>query len=137
MSDPAATLWEPKIRDVLRHSIVQGHVFEELGVTYVGPVDGHDVNYLVESLERVRELDGVVLLHTLTQKGKGHPKALSHPERVHAAKGEPRNAPAHKLFDAVTVERRADVKVPRKFGDYEIKIDRAAIPKDIDPIERI
>jgi len=83
-----------QVREVLRHSIVQGHVFEELGVTYVGPVDGHDVNYLVESLERVRQLDGVVLLHTLTQKGKGHPKALSHPERVHAAKGEPRKAPA-------------------------------------------
>jgi 1-deoxy-D-xylulose-5-phosphate synthase len=77
-----------QVREVLRHSIVQGHVFEELGVTYVGPVDGHDVNYLVENLERVRELDGVVLLHALTQKGKGHPKALSHPERVHAAKGE-------------------------------------------------
>src|SRR5262245_3610600 len=77
-----------QVREVLRHSIVQGHVFEELGVTYVGPVDGHDVNYLVHSLERVRQLDGVVLLHVLTQKGKGHPKALSHPERVHAAKGE-------------------------------------------------
>ena len=77
-----------QVREVLRHSIVQGHVFEELGVTYVGPVDGHDVDYLVENLERVRQLDGVVLLHTLTQKGKGHPKALSHPERVHAAKGE-------------------------------------------------
>src|SRR5262245_43613085 len=77
-----------QVREVLRHSIVQGHVFEELGVTYVGPVDGHDVNYLVENLERVRQLDGVVLLHVLTQKGKGHPKALSHPERVHAAKGE-------------------------------------------------
>jgi len=77
-----------QVREVLRHSIVQGHVFEELGVTYVGPVDGHDVEYLVENLERVRKLDGVVLLHALTQKGKGHPKALSHPERVHAAKGE-------------------------------------------------
>jgi len=77
-----------QLREVLRHTIVQGHVFEELGVTYVGPVDGHDVNYLVENLERVRQLDGVVLLHVLTQKGKGHPKALSHPERVHAAKGE-------------------------------------------------
>jgi len=77
-----------QFREVLRHSIVQGHVFEELGVTYVGPVDGHDVNYLVENLERVRQLDGVVLLHVLTQKGKGHPSALSHPERVHAAKGE-------------------------------------------------
>ena len=75
-----------QVREVLRHSIVQGHVFEELGVTYVGPVDGHDVGYLVESLERVRQLDGVVLLHVLTEKGRGHPKAPTHPERVHAAK---------------------------------------------------
>ncbi|HED64345.1 MAG TPA: 1-deoxy-D-xylulose-5-phosphate synthase [Planctomycetes bacterium] len=75
-----------QMREVLRHTIVQGHVFEEFGVTYVGPVDGHDVDYLVESLERVRKLEGVVLLHTLTQKGKGHPDALTHPERMHAAK---------------------------------------------------
>jgi 1-deoxy-D-xylulose-5-phosphate synthase len=74
-----------QVREVLRHSIVQGHVFEELGVTYVGPVNGHDVRYLIESLERVRRLDGVVLLHCLTEKGKGHPKASTHPERVHAA----------------------------------------------------
>jgi 1-deoxy-D-xylulose-5-phosphate synthase len=75
-----------EIREVVRHSIVQGHVFEELGVTYVGPVDGHDVVYLVDTLRRVRELDGVVLLHALTEKGKGHPQAPTHPERVHAAK---------------------------------------------------
>ena len=75
-----------QVREVLRHAIVQGHVFEELGVTYVGPVDGHDVDYLVKSFERVRRLEGVVLLHALTEKGKGHPKAPTHPERVHAAK---------------------------------------------------
>jgi 1-deoxy-D-xylulose-5-phosphate synthase len=75
-----------QVREVLRHSIVAGHVFEELGVTYVGPLDGHDVDLLVEKLERVKELDGVVLLHTLTEKGKGHPDAPDHPERVHAAK---------------------------------------------------
>src|SRR5262245_60231930 len=87
-----------QVREVLRHSIVQGHVFEELGVTYVGVMDGHVENYLVENLERVRQLDGVVLLHALTQKGKGHPKALSHPERVHAAKGEaPRAQAGHRV----------------------------------------
>jgi len=75
-----------QVREVLRHSFVQGHVFEELGVTYVGPVNGHDIDYLVEQLERVRELEGVVLLHALTEKGKGHPNAPTHPERVHAAK---------------------------------------------------
>ena len=70
--------------EVLRHVFVPGHVFEELGVRYVGPVDGHDVNSLVDVLEKVRALDGVVLLHVLTEKGKGHPDGPNHPERVHA-----------------------------------------------------
>jgi len=74
------------IGEVMRHAVVPGHVFEELGVTYVGPVDGHDVRGLVETLERVRRLDGTVVLHCLTEKGKGHPKAPAHPERVHAVK---------------------------------------------------
>jgi 1-deoxy-D-xylulose-5-phosphate synthase len=76
-----------EIGEVIRHSIVPGHVFEELGVTYVGPIDGHDVKLLVENLKRVSRLDGVVLLHILTEKGKGHPKAPTHEERVHAVKG--------------------------------------------------
>jgi 1-deoxy-D-xylulose-5-phosphate synthase len=83
-----------EVREVLRHSVVQGHVFEELGVTYVGPVDGHDVLYLVENLRRVAELEGVVLLHALTEKGRGHPKAPTHPERVHGVKaGAPGKVP--------------------------------------------
>jgi 1-deoxy-D-xylulose-5-phosphate synthase len=73
--------------EVMRHAFVPGHVFEELGVRYVGPVDGHDVALLEETLRRVRELEGVVLLHVLTEKGKGHPDGPSHPERVHAVKG--------------------------------------------------
>ena len=72
------------IGEVMRHTVVPGHVFEELGVTYVGPIDGHDVDGLVRALERVRQLEGVVVLHCLTEKGKGHPKAPNHPERVHA-----------------------------------------------------
>jgi len=76
-----------QIGEVVRHAVVPGHIFEELGVTYVGPIDGHDVLLLVEHLERARSLDGVVLLHILTEKGKGHPKAPTHPERVHGVKG--------------------------------------------------
>jgi len=113
-----------QLREVLRHAIVQGHVFEELGVTYVGPVDGHDVNYLVENLERVRQLDGVVLLHTLTQKGKGHPKALSHPERVHAAKGEPRVrvAPDGGKIENTPPRAAAGPAFTKVFGDTMIQL---------------
>jgi len=74
------------LAEVVRHAMVPGHVFEELGVTYVGPLNGHDVKYLVENLQRVRELEGAVLLHILTEKGKGHPGAPTHPERVHGVK---------------------------------------------------
>lgn len=77
------------VGEVLRHAFVPGHVFEELGVRYVGPVDGHDVEGLERVMERVRELDGVVMLHVLTEKGKGHPEGPNHPERVHAVKGRP------------------------------------------------
>ena len=72
--------------EVMRHMVVPGHIFEELGVRYVGPVDGHDVQGLVDTLARVKELEGVVVLHVLTEKGKGHPDGPNHPERVHAVK---------------------------------------------------
>jgi 1-deoxy-D-xylulose-5-phosphate synthase len=81
--------------EVVRHAIVPGHVFEELGVTYVGPIPGHDVHVLLEHLERVRDLEGTVLLHLLTEKGKGHPNAPTHPERVHGVKASaPKRAAA-------------------------------------------
>ncbi len=72
--------------EVMRHAVVPGHVFEELGVTYVGPIDGHDVHGLIEAFDRVSQLEGTVVLHCLTEKGKGHPGAPDHPERVHAVK---------------------------------------------------
>jgi len=110
-----------QIGEVVRHAVVPGHIFEELGVTYVGPIDGHDVRLLVEHLERARSLDGVVLLHILTEKGKGHPKAPTHPERVHGVKGvEP------KKLEPVLEEPRA-VASPgpaftKAFGDALIRI---------------
>ena len=105
-----------QMREVLRHTIVQGHVFEELGVTYVGPVDGHDVGYLVESLERVRELEGVVLLHVLTEKGKGHPKAPTHPERVHAAKPSAKR-PAEEALKVEAAPKSAGPSFTSVFAD--------------------
>ncbi|MBI1180188.1 MAG: 1-deoxy-D-xylulose-5-phosphate synthase [Alphaproteobacteria bacterium] len=60
--------------------------FEDLGFTYLGPVDGHDVDGLVSCLEALRDSDrqGPVLFHVLTEKGKGHPFAEPHPEKYHA-----------------------------------------------------
>jgi 1-deoxy-D-xylulose-5-phosphate synthase len=93
-SIPALSRKMDQLGEVLRHSLVPGHVFEELGVSYVGPLKGHDVGGLIESLERVSHLDGVTLLHILTEKGRGHPTAATHPERHHAAKPAPYRLPS-------------------------------------------
>ena len=115
-----------QIGEVVRHAVVPGHIFEELGVTYVGPIDGHDVELLVEHLERVRTLDGVVLLHILTEKGKGHPKAETHPERVHGVKAAEKQkdagADSHKLAPAQPPARPAGPAYTKAFSDALLRI---------------
>jgi len=59
-------------------------LFEELGFTYLGPIDGHDLKTLRTYLERVKEMDGPVLLHVLTNKGHGFEPAVKDPVRFHA-----------------------------------------------------
>ncbi|MBK9383495.1 MAG: 1-deoxy-D-xylulose-5-phosphate synthase [Planctomycetes bacterium] len=113
-----------ELGNVLRHLAVPGHIFEELGITYVGPIDGHDVVGLVDTLQRLKKLDGVVLLHLLTQKGKGYDAAKNDPERGHAAKPPAKPAKdGSKAKESLTkeshkIEVRTDVNgthaVPRK-----------------------
>ncbi len=64
----------------------QGTLFEDLGFTYVGPVDGHNTDDLLAVLTRIRDTDrqGPVLLHVLTEKGRGHPFAAPNVEKYHA-----------------------------------------------------
>jgi 1-deoxy-D-xylulose-5-phosphate synthase len=64
----------------------RGTLFEDLGFEYVGPVDGHDIDHLVTVLDRIRDSDatGPVLLHVLTEKGKGHPFKAPNAEKYHA-----------------------------------------------------
>ena len=59
-------------------------LFEQFGFRYVGPIDGHNVLQLVTVLKAVREMSGPVLVHVLTEKGKGHPFQGAHPENYHA-----------------------------------------------------
>lgn len=66
--------------------LVPGTFFEELGFQYFGPVDGHDVLELVRVLRRLRSLDGPRLLHVVTRKGKGYPRAEANPIAYHGVK---------------------------------------------------
>ncbi len=69
-----------------RGMVFGGTLFEELGFYYVGPVNGHDVETLVPILQNVRDADtvGPILLHVVTEKGKGHPFEQPHKEKYHA-----------------------------------------------------
>lgn len=62
-----------------------GYIFEELGFYYLGPVDGHDVNGLIDHLRELKTLNKPAMLHLVTQKGKGHPNAATDPFCLHAA----------------------------------------------------
>ena len=71
--------WEESIKAFL----TPGMLFEELGFRYFGPIDGHDINALMDTLAAVREMGGPRLIHVITQKGKGFP-AGEHVEKWHA-----------------------------------------------------
>jgi 1-deoxy-D-xylulose-5-phosphate synthase len=68
----------------LKNLVLPGILFQEMGLRYFGPVDGHDVRGLVDSLEKIRQLKGPRLLHVLTQKGKGFPLEEPDQEKFHA-----------------------------------------------------
>lgn len=72
-----------ELGEVVRHVLVPGHIFEELGVNYVGPLDGHDLGQVLDSFERVQRIEGVSLLHFLTEKGHGYAPAAADPQRAH------------------------------------------------------
>ena len=72
-----------QVEESLKGFLLPGALFEDLGFTYVGPIDGHRLDYLIKTLENVREIQGPVLLHVLTKKGKGLDAALNQPEKFH------------------------------------------------------
>ncbi len=72
-----------KIRDAVKYTIVAGIIFEELGFTYLGPVDGHNIKELVAVFENAKFAKGPVLIHTLTKKGRGYKNAENQPNIFH------------------------------------------------------
>ncbi|MFC7060580.1 1-deoxy-D-xylulose-5-phosphate synthase [Halobacillus seohaensis] len=66
-----------RLKDSMKYFVVPGMFFEELGFTYYGPVDGHDYNDLLENLNYAKKTEGPVIIHMITQKGKGYQPAES------------------------------------------------------------
>ena len=89
-----------RFKNRIKHFLLPNLPFEELGFTYIGPLDGHDVKKLIRYLRRVRELKKPVVVHTLTQKGRGYAFATEDPERFHGI------APFSVMTGKVTSERK-------------------------------
>lgn len=74
-----------KTKSSIKQIIIPGMLFEDMGLTYLGPVDGHNIPQLIKTFQEAKRFEGPILVHVLTQKGRGYEPAMRHPERFHGA----------------------------------------------------
>ena len=70
-------------KDSIKQLLVPGMLFEDMGITYVGPVDGHDVSLLVDTIEMAKTKKRPILIHVMSKKGKGYRIAEKYPQHFH------------------------------------------------------
>jgi 1-deoxy-D-xylulose-5-phosphate synthase len=99
-----------RAEELARGLILPGLLFEELGFRYVGPIDGHNFEHLLPTLENVLKLKGPVLLHVITKKGLGYEPAMQNPVWFHACPafvretGQPAKKAARPSYTAIAVD---------------------------------
>ncbi len=74
-----------RVKSSFKQLVIPGMLFEDMGITYLGPVDGHSIPALVRVIQEARRVNGAVMIHAITQKGKGYAPAERHPARFHGA----------------------------------------------------
>lgn len=72
-----------RAKSSVKHLIIPGMFFEDMGITYLGPVDGHNVEAMIRVMKEARRCKNAVLIHVITQKGRGFAPAERHPARFH------------------------------------------------------
>ena len=72
-----------KVKDSIKQLVVPSMLFENMGVKYIGPIDGHDMKAMTEVFIKVKEVEGPVIIHVITQKGKGYTLAEESPSKYH------------------------------------------------------
>lgn len=74
-----------RAKSSFKQLVIPGMFFEDMGITYLGPVDGHDINGMMRVIHEAKRVKGAVLIHAITEKGKGFSPAERHPARFHGA----------------------------------------------------
>ena len=72
-----------RTKEGIKQAILPGMFFEELGIKYLGPIDGHDMQKMLRAFNEASRVEGPVVVHVITKKGKGYPPAEKHPDRFH------------------------------------------------------
>jgi len=96
--------------------ITPGMLFEALGFRYFGPVNGHNLHQVIKIFEQVKDLKGPILIHAITQKGKGYKPAESHSQRLHAS------TPFDKVTGQAHKKSGAPAAYTKIFGDALVEI---------------
>ncbi len=74
-----------KVKYSIKQLMIPNMLFEDLGFKYLGPIDGHDISKIENMLRLGKDLEGPILIHVVTKKGKGYKPAEEHPDRFHSA----------------------------------------------------
>lgn len=107
--------------ELIRRGAIPGRIFEDLGINYFGPIDGHNFQILIETLNDVKHLEGPVLLHVITEKGRGFEPACQNPTQYHSAgKFEMCNG---KILHAADEPKK--ISYTKVFGDTVIELAKA------------
>ncbi len=106
----------------IKQLFIPGMLFENMGITYLGPIDGHDIGLMTRTLREASKVNGAVLVHVLTKKGKGYAPAERHPARFHGA--EPFAVDTGLPLKRRTVANYTDIfsTVMRKLGERDKKV---------------
>lgn len=116
---PATVQKIHKTKDSIKRLMIPGMFFEDMGVTYLGPVDGHDCSRMIQVFQEAKKVAGPVLVHVKTEKGRGYEPAMRHPARFHGTSafdvesGIPLNNSGKANYTDIFST------VMRKFGDRE------------------
>ncbi|MBE5872881.1 MAG: 1-deoxy-D-xylulose-5-phosphate synthase [Lachnospiraceae bacterium] len=111
-----------RAKSSFKQLVIPGMFFEDMGLTYLGPVDGHNINGLIRVINEAKRVKGAVLIHAITQKGKGFSPAERHPARFHGA--EPFDIETGLPANPRTVSNYTDVfsTVMCKLGQKDEKV---------------
>lgn len=111
-----------KTKSSIKQLVIPGMLFEDMGITYLGPVDGHDINGMVRVFNEAKNIDHGVIIHVLTHKGKGYKYAEKYPDKFHGI--APFNPETGKVLDRPEKSSYTDVfsKAFMKLAEKDEKV---------------